>query len=122
MGACYRRQTQSVTISNVVGQPLDRAVRMLTDAGLQPVTRTERVVDVRRSNPGTVIDQRVKCGSQVKRRTTVDLLVAIQQAVQDQAGNAPRRTARERHRPWEIGDSTDLHVRPGSGKSHPKQR
>ncbi|MGE5239329.1 MAG: PASTA domain-containing protein [Chloroflexota bacterium] len=67
-----------VTVPNVVRQPLERAVQMLTEAGLQPGTQTKREVDAEKARPGTVLNQKMKGGSRVKRGTAVDLLVAIQ--------------------------------------------
>jgi beta-lactam-binding protein with PASTA domain len=71
-------EPEPVTVPNVVKQPLERAVQMLMQAGLQPGIQTKREVDVEKVRPGTVLSQKVKAGSQVKRGTPVDLLVAVQ--------------------------------------------
>jgi hypothetical protein len=63
------------TVPNVVRQPLEQAVKMLTDAGLQKGTETPRLLkDVPR---GTVVQQTVAAGTQVTRGTSVDLWVAV---------------------------------------------
>ncbi len=69
-------EPELVTVPNVVKQPLERAVRMLEDAGLRPGAETPRPTS--RERPGTVIDQKIRGGSEVKRGTAVDLLVAVQ--------------------------------------------
>ncbi len=72
-------EPELVTVPNVVKQPLERAVKMLADAGLRPGAETPRPTD--RARPGTVLDQKIKGGTTTKRGTTVDLLVATQPAV-----------------------------------------
>jgi beta-lactam-binding protein with PASTA domain len=67
-----------VTVPNVLRQPLERAVRMLTEAGLNPGDETLRPTDTAR--PGTVLAQRLKGGSQARRGARVDLLVASKPA------------------------------------------
>jgi|GEM_PF-1555432 len=76
-------EPELVTVPNVVKQPLERAVKMLADAGLRPGAETPRPTD--RARPGTVLDQKIKGGTTAKRGTTVDLLVATQPA----AGETP---------------------------------
>ncbi len=74
-------EPEMATMPNVVRQPLERAVQMLKEAGLQPGKETPRPVGEIR--PGTVVqqsvrgDSRIKAGSQVKRGTIVDLWVAV---------------------------------------------
>jgi hypothetical protein len=62
-----------VTVPNVVRQPLDRAVQMLTEAGLEPGTVTNR--EIAAAQAGTVLNQRIRAGSRVPRGTRVDLLL-----------------------------------------------
>lgn len=69
-------EPELVTVPNVVRQPLERAVKMLTEAGLQPGAETPR--PVKNIRPGTIVNQKTKPGSQVKRGSTVDLWVAVQ--------------------------------------------
>lgn len=69
-------EPELVTVPNVVRQPLERAARMLVDAGLRLGTETPRATS--RVRPGTVMDQKIRGGSEVKRGTAVDLLVAVQ--------------------------------------------
>jgi hypothetical protein len=89
-------EPELVTVPNVVRQPLERAVQMLKEAGLQPGTETPRPVkDIR---PGTVVNQivsgnsQLKAGSRVKRGTRIDLWVAVQPTGQEPAERAPTGT------------------------------
>lgn len=76
-------EPELVAVPNVVKQPLERAVRMLVDAGLRPGAETPRPTT--RARPGTVLDQKIRGGSEVKRGTAVDLMVAVQP---DESSNA----------------------------------
>ncbi len=64
-----------VTVPNVVRQPLEQAVKMLSDAGLQKGTETPRLF--KDLPQGTVVKQTVAAGTQVTRGTSVDLWVAV---------------------------------------------
>lgn len=77
-------EPELVTVPNVVKQPLERAVKMLTDAGLRPGAETPRPTD--RARPGTVLDQKLKGGTTARRGTAVDLLVAVPPADGDTLG------------------------------------
>jgi len=86
-------EPELVTVPNVVRQPLERAVQMLQEAGLQPGTETPRPVkDIR---PGTVVNQivsgnsQLKAGSRVNRGTRIDLWVAVQPTGQEPAERPP---------------------------------
>lgn len=85
-----------VTVPNVVRQPLERAAQVLVAAGLRPGAERTRPTD--QAPPGTVLDQRIKGGTQARRGTAVDLLVAVPPAPGDTAGNsaqpAPKVAAR----------------------------
>ena len=65
-----------VPVPNVVRQPLERAVKMLKGAGLQPGAETPRPTDKLPS--GMILDQKPKGGSQAGRWSKVDLLVSVQ--------------------------------------------
>ena len=82
-------EQELVTVPNVVKQPLERAVKMLTEAGLQPGTETPRAV--KNMRPGTIVNQNMKPGSQVKRGSIVDLWVAVQPAIESPPGTQPRK-------------------------------
>jgi len=71
-------EPELVTVPNVVQQPLERAARMLAEAGLRVGAETPRPTD--RARPGTVMDQKLKGGTTARRGTAVDLLVAVQPA------------------------------------------
>ena len=64
-----------VTVPDVVKQPLERAAKMLEEAGLRPGAETPRPTD--RARPGTVLDQKIRGGTEARRGTAVDLLVAV---------------------------------------------
>jgi beta-lactam-binding protein with PASTA domain len=67
-------EPELVTVPNVVKQPLERAAKMLNDAGLQLGAEDHQPTD--KARPGTVLDQKPKGDARVKRGTRVDLLVA----------------------------------------------
>jgi beta-lactam-binding protein with PASTA domain len=71
-------EQELVTVPNVLRQPLERAVHMLTEAGLNPGAETQRPTDLAR--PGTVLGQRLKGGSQARPGARVDLIVAARPA------------------------------------------
>ncbi|MSM40853.1 MAG: PASTA domain-containing protein [Geobacter sp.] len=75
-----------VTVPNVVRQPLERAVQVLVAAGLRPGAEKTRPTDAAR--PGTVLDQKIRGGSQAQRGTAVDLLVAVAPAPGDATGDS----------------------------------
>lgn len=74
-----------ITVPNVVRQPLERAVRILTEAGLRPGTETLRPTD--KTPPGMVLNQKLKAGATARRGTAVDLLVSAPQAAGGSAGD-----------------------------------
>lgn len=80
--AARPHEPELVTLPNVVRQPVERAVKILTEAGLQPGTETPR--PLKNVPPGVVVQQivqgdgHIKAGSQVKRGTRIDLWVAVQ--------------------------------------------
>ncbi|MDO9308889.1 MAG: PASTA domain-containing protein, partial [Deltaproteobacteria bacterium] len=80
-------EAELVTVPNVVRQPLERAVRILTEAGLRPGTETLRPTD--KSLPGMVLNQKLKAGATARRGTAVDLLVSAPQAAGGSAGDTP---------------------------------
>jgi beta-lactam-binding protein with PASTA domain len=69
-------EPELVTVPNVVKQPLERAAKMLNDAGLQLGAEDHQPTD--KARPGTVLDQKPKGDARVKRGTRVDLLVAAE--------------------------------------------
>lgn len=79
-------EPELVTVPNVVKQPLERAAKMLTDAGLRPGVETRRPTD--QARPGTVLNQKIRGGAEVRRGTAVDLLVAVQPAGGGTSGGA----------------------------------
>lgn len=79
-------EPELVTVPNVVKQPLERAVKMLEEAGLRPGAETPRPTD--QARPGTVMDQKIKGGTTARRGTAVDLLVAVQPADGGTSGGA----------------------------------
>lgn len=79
-----------VTVPNVVRQPLERAVQILTEAGLEPGTVTNR--EIATAQAGTVLNQRIRAGSQVQGGTRVDLLVAREPGTQGGTGDVPPTT------------------------------
>lgn len=76
-----------ITVPNVVRQTLERAVQMLTEAGLRPGAETLRPTDQVR--PGMILDQKIKAGTTVKRGTQIDLLVAAPPAADDTPRGEP---------------------------------
>lgn len=80
-------EAEMATVPNVVRQTLERAVQMLTEAGLRPGTETPRPTD--KVRPGMILDQKIKAGSTVKRGTQVDLLVAVPPAADDTPTGEP---------------------------------
>lgn len=85
-----------VTVPNVVRQPLERAAQVLVAAGLRPGQERPRPTDT--VPPGTVLDQKIRGGTQAQRGTAVDLLVAVPPAPGETTGEpakpAPRVAAR----------------------------
>lgn len=73
-------QPQLATVPNVLKQPLERAIKMLAEAGLQPGSETRR--PVRNIRPGTVVNQKIKPGSQIKPGSSVDLWVAVEPEIE----------------------------------------
>ncbi|MFH1027782.1 MAG: PASTA domain-containing protein, partial [Pseudomonadota bacterium] len=80
-------EAELVTVPNVVRQPLERAVKMLTDAGLRPGAETPRPTD--KTPPGMVLNQKLKAGATARRGTAVDLLVSAPPAAGGTAGDTP---------------------------------
>ncbi len=76
-----------VTVPNVVRQPLERAVKLLTEAGLRPGAETLRATD--KTPPGMVLNQKLKAGTTARRGTAVDLLVSAPPAAGDTSGDMP---------------------------------
>ena len=67
-------EPELVKVPDVVKQPLERAIKMLVDAGLRPGAEIRRPTD--RMRPGTVLEQKIQ--GEAKRGTAVDLVVAAQ--------------------------------------------
>lgn len=94
--AARPRDPDLVTVPNVVRQPLERALQMLRETGLELGTKTSRPL----SNvpPGTVVQQmvkgdgQIKVGSQVERGTRVDLWVAVRPLSEEPGSEAPSAT------------------------------
>ena len=80
-------EPELVTVPNVVRQPLELAVKMLREAGLRPGTETRRPTDKARA--GTILAQKIKGGATARHGTAVDLLVAVQPAVDGTADEPP---------------------------------
>lgn len=80
-------QLKLATVPNVLKQPLERAVKMLAEAGLQPGSETRR--PARNIRPGTVVNQKIKPGSQVKPGSSVDLWVAVEPEIETPPAKQP---------------------------------
>ncbi len=68
-------------------ETIDRAVKMLTQAGLEPGIVTDRGITT--AQPGTVLNQRIQANSRVPRGTAVDLLVAREPVTEGTSEETP---------------------------------
>lgn len=69
-------EPEMVTIPDVTGLDVKRAVTVLKDAGLSARPRIERV-ETTKAKPGTVLRQSLKPGSQVRANEAVSLVYAV---------------------------------------------
>jgi len=68
----------SISVPNVIGEPFEEAKAMLIEKGLE-ISREEKQTDEK--PPGTVIDQKPKPGTEVKRGQRVDLVLAVRSII-----------------------------------------